>query len=129
MASICGRAQGRDASDIVNELDETELADIIWRFGEERASRRIAKRLSVPVWMRASSATDSWPILSIRSCRAAQPGQADGATRTFQALRIYINGELEELETALADCEKLLAPNGILAIVSFHSLEDRIETS
>ena len=55
-----------------------------------------------------------------------KPGQTDSATRTFQALRIHINGELEELETALADCEKLLAPDGILAIVSFHSLEDRI---
>ena len=118
--------QGRDASDIVNDLDEAELADIIWRFGEERASRRIAKaivraRLDARI-ERTSQLADIVHSVMPRP----KPGQADSATRTFQALRIFVNGELDELEMALAACEDLLAPNGVLAIVSFHSLEDRI---
>ena len=121
--------QGRDASDIVNELDEAELADIIWRFGEERASRRIAKaivraRLDVRI-ERTGQLADIVRSVMPRP----KPGQADSATRTFQALRIFVNGELDELESALAACEDLLAPNGVLAIVSFHSLEDRIVKS
>ena len=118
--------QGRDASDIVNDLGEAELADIIWRFGEERASRRIAKaivraRLDARI-ERTSQLADIVHSVMPRP----KPGQADSATRTFQALRIFVNGELDELEMALAACEDLLAPNGVLAIVSFHSLEDRI---
>ena len=118
--------QGRDASDIVNELDEAELADIIWRFGEERASRRIAKAI---VRARLDARIERTGQLAdiVRSVMPRpKPGQADSATRTFQALRIFVNGELDELESALAACEDLLAPNGVLAIVSFHSLEDRI---
>ena len=121
--------QGRDASDIVNELDEAELADIIWRFGEERASRRIAKaivraRLDVRIERTGQLANIVRSVMP-----RPKPGQADSATRTFQALRIFVNGELDELESALAACEDLLAPNGVLAIVSFHSLEDRIVKS
>ena len=118
--------QGRDASDIVNEMDEAELADIIWRFGEERASRRIAKAI---VRARLDSRIERTSQLAdiVHSVMPRpKPGQADSATRTFQALRIYINGELDELEKALAAAEDLLAPDGVLAIVSFHSLEDRI---
>ena len=118
--------QGRDASDIVNELDEAELADIIWRFGEERASRRIARAIVRARLDARIERTGQLADIIHSVMPRPKPGQADSATRTFQALRIYINGELEELETALADCEKLLAPDGILAIVSFHSLEDRI---
>ncbi|MGB2486789.1 MAG: 16S rRNA (cytosine(1402)-N(4))-methyltransferase RsmH, partial [Candidatus Puniceispirillaceae bacterium] len=121
--------QGRDASDIVNELDEAELADIIWRFGEERASRRIAKAI---VRARLDARIERTGQLAdiVRSVMPRpKPGQADSATRTFQALRIFVNGELDELERALAACEDLLAPNGVLAIVSFHSLEDRIVKS
>ena len=118
--------QGCDASDIVNELDEAELADIIWRFGEERASRRIARAIVRARLDARIERTGQLADIIHSVMPRPKPGQADSATRTFQALRIYINGELEELETALADCEKLLAPAGILAIVSFHSLEDRI---
>ena len=121
--------QGRDASDIVNDLDEAELADIIWRFGEERASRRIAKAI---VRARLDARIERTGQLAdiVRSVMPRpKPGQADSATRTFQALRIFVNGELDELESALAACEDLLAPNGVLAIVSFHSLEDRIVKS
>ena len=121
--------QGRDASDIVNELDEAELADIIWRFGEERASRRIAKAI---VRARLDARIERTGQLAniVRSVMPRpKPGQADSATRTFQALRIVVNGELDELESALTACEDLLAPNGVLAIVSFHSLEDRIVKS
>jgi 16S rRNA (cytosine1402-N4)-methyltransferase len=121
--------QGRDASDIVNELDEAELADIIWRFGEERASRRIAKAI---VHARLDARIERTGQLAdiVRSVMPhPKPGKADSATRTFQALRIFVNGELDELESVLAACEGLLAPNGVLAIVSFHSLEDRIVKS
>ncbi|MGB1399925.1 MAG: 16S rRNA (cytosine(1402)-N(4))-methyltransferase RsmH, partial [Candidatus Puniceispirillaceae bacterium] len=118
--------QGRDASDIVNELDEAELADIIWRFGEERASRRIARAIVRARLDARIERTGQLADIIHSVMPRPKPGQADSATRTFQALRIYINGELDELKTALADCEKLLAPDGILAIVSFHSLEDRI---
>ena len=121
--------QGRDASDIVNELDEAELANIIWRFGEERASRRIAKAI-VRARLDARIVRTGQLADIVRSVMPRpKPGQADSATRTFQALRIVVNGELDELEMALAACEDLLAPNGVLAIVSFHSLEDRIVKS
>ena len=124
---ICGcRGQGRDASDIVNELDEAELADIIWRFGEERASRRIAKAI---VRARLDARIERTRQLAdiIHSVMPRpKPGQTDSATRTFQALRIHINGELDELETALADCEKLLALRTDTGDCRFHSLEDRI---
>ena len=118
--------QGLDASDIVNELDEAALADIIWRFGEERASRRIARAITRARLDARIERTSQLADIVHSVMPRPKPGQADSATRTFQALRIYINGELDELEKALAAAEDLLAPDGVLAIVSFHSLEDRI---
>ena len=108
------------------QLDEAALADIIWRFGEERASRRIARAITRARLDARIERTSQLADIVHSVMPRPKPGQADSATRTFQALRIYINGELDELEKALAAAEDLLAPDGVLAIVSFHSLEDRI---
>ena len=115
---------GPTAADIVNKLDERELADIIFNYGEERHSRRVAKRIV--------EARGDGPITRTGQLadivRRAVPRSGDGidpATRTFQALRIYVNDELDELRRGLAAAENLLKPEGRLAVVSFHSLEDR----
>jgi 16S rRNA (cytosine1402-N4)-methyltransferase len=115
---------GPTAADIVNTMAEGELANIIYTCGEERHSRRVAKRII--------EARNEGPILRTRQLaeivRRAVPRSGDGidpATRTFQALRIHVNDELGELRRGLAAAETLLKPNGRLAVVSFHSLEDR----
>lgn len=116
---------GPTAADIVNTIGEKELADIIYRYGEERHSRRIAKRI---VEARAKGAilrTAQLADIVRRSLPRGKDG-IDPATRTFQALRIHVNDELGELQRGLAAAEILLKPAGRLAVVSFHSLEDRI---
>ncbi|MEK9724374.1 MAG: 16S rRNA (cytosine(1402)-N(4))-methyltransferase RsmH, partial [Rhodospirillaceae bacterium] len=115
---------GLSAADIVNDLAERELADVIYRYGEERASRRIARaicelRAKTPITRTAQLAE------VIRGVVARSRDGIDPATRTFQALRIYANDELGELTRGLAAAETLLAPGGRIAVVSFHSLEDR----
>lgn len=112
------------AADVVNEFAEEEIANIIYNYGEERASRRIAHaivelRKSKPITRTGQLAT------LIRSVVAKSKDGIDPATRTFQALRIYVNDELGELDRGLLAAERLLAPGGRLAVVSFHSLEDR----
>jgi 16S rRNA (cytosine1402-N4)-methyltransferase len=117
-------AAGASAADLVNTLPEDELADIIWRYGEERQARRIARAI-----VRAREATPIARTLElaaiVRQVVRRSPDGIDPATRTFQALRIQVNDEIEELRRALAAAEQLLAPGGWLAVVSFHSLEDR----
>ncbi len=115
---------GPTAADIVNEMDERELADIIFNCGEERHARRVARRIV--------EARTLHPILNTHQLativRGAVPRSGDGidpATRTFQALRIHVNDELGELRRGLAAAEAILKPQGRLAVVSFHSLEDR----
>jgi 16S rRNA (cytosine1402-N4)-methyltransferase len=117
-------AEGETAADVVNHADEQELASIIYRYGEERASRRIAKAI---VERRGQAPiTRTGELASIVADVLGRRGKIDPATRTFQALRIYVNDELGELERALAAAEQLLRPGGRLVVVAFHSLEDRI---
>ncbi|UCH75424.1 MAG: 16S rRNA (cytosine(1402)-N(4))-methyltransferase RsmH, partial [Rhodospirillales bacterium] len=115
---------GPTAADAVNTLAESELADIIHRLGEERYSRRIARAIVTAREVRPITGT-----LGLAGIvRQVVPRSRDGidpATRTFQALRIYVNDELGELDRALIAAESLLAPGGRLAVVAFHSLEDR----
>jgi 16S rRNA (cytosine1402-N4)-methyltransferase len=116
---------GQTAADMVNTLPEAELADVIYQYGEERASRRVAAAIVAARRDTPFSTTFQLAECIRRVVRPSKDG-IDPATRTFQALRIAVNDELGELERALASAEHLLAPGGILAVVSFHSLEDRI---
>jgi len=115
---------GPTAADAVNSLPEETLADIIYRFGEERRSRRVAKAI---VLARAEAPITRTAQLAQIVRRVVPPSRdgIDPATRTFQALRIYVNDELDELDHGLSAAERLLRPGGRLAVVSFHSLEDR----
>ncbi len=116
--------EGPTAADAVNSLAEDELAGIIYRFGEERHSRRVAR--AIVAARREEPITRTLALADIVRC--AVPRSRDGidpATRTFQALRIHVNDELGELDRALFAAESLLAPGGRLAVVAFHSLEDR----
>jgi len=117
--------RGRSAADIVNEEDEAVLADILYYFGEERASRRIARAI---VAARAESRIDSTRALAAIIARAApaKPTDIHPATKSFQALRIAVNDELGQLLAGLSAAERALAEGGRLAVVTFHSLEDRI---
>ena len=115
---------GTSAADVVNRMDENDLADLIYHYGEERLSRRVARAIVLARKDRPFTTTSH--LASV--IRAAVPKAADGidpATRTFQALRVHINDELGELRRGLAAAEQLLRTGGILAVVTFHSLEDR----
>lgn len=115
---------GPSAADIVNTMDEKTLADVIYQYGEERYSRRVARKI---VEVRSNTRIMRTRQLA-EIVRASVPRSADGldpATRTFQALRIYVNDELGELHRGLVAAEILLKPSGRLVVVSFHSLEDR----
>jgi 16S rRNA (cytosine1402-N4)-methyltransferase len=116
---------GPTAADLVNELPEAELADLIYRWGEEPASRRIARRI---VERRQTAPITSTEELAemVKRAVGGRASRIHPATRTFQALRIAVNDELGALEQALPDVVELLAPGGRLAVISFHSLEDRI---
>jgi 16S rRNA (cytosine1402-N4)-methyltransferase len=116
---------GRSAADVVNTLSEKELSDIIFTYGEERHARRVARAIVEARRERPFSRTLRLADVIRAEVRRSQDG-IDPATRTFQALRIYVNDELGELERGLIGAEKLLRPGGVLAVVSFHSLEDRI---
>ncbi len=119
---------GPSAYDAVNSLSEADLADTIYKFGDERKSRRIAKAI---VRARTRAPIEGTRELADIVRGAARgpgaPGRRgiDPATRTFQALRIYVNDELGELDRALSAAEDILKPGGRLAVVAFHSLEDR----
>ena len=114
---------GPSAADFVNTADEAEIADVLFRYAEERQSRRVARAI---VAARPLSTTGELAHVVRRALGYHAGAPKDPATRSFQAIRIHVNGELEELEAALAAAETLLAPGGRLAVVSFHSLEDRI---
>lgn len=116
---------GPSAADIVAHASETTLADIIFQLGEERHSRRIARAIVADRAETPFETTRQLADLISRVVRS-KPGDIHPATRTFQALRIFVNEELDELIAALHAAERLLKPGGRLAVVSFHSLEDRI---
>ena len=114
------------ASDLVNRLGETELADIIYRFGDERLSRRIARKIVQERANRPILKTSELAEICRRAYGPKGSGRIDPATRTFQALRIAVNGELEALDTLLRRLPNLVAEDGLVGIISFHSLEDRL---
>ncbi|MBK8373513.1 MAG: 16S rRNA (cytosine(1402)-N(4))-methyltransferase RsmH [Sphingomonadales bacterium] len=117
---------GMSAADFVNTADEAVIADILYQYAEEHKSRRIARAILAarPIGTTAALAA------VVRTAVGHHPGMPkDPATRAFQAIRIHINGELDELTAALEAAEQILRPGGRLAVVSFHSLEDRIVKS
>lgn len=114
--------EGITAADIINHYSEAELANLIWKYGEEKYSRRIARVIC-----------ESRPICGtlelanlIRKVYGNQHSHINPATRTFQALRIAVNDELKTIEISIPQAIQLLKPDGILAVISFHSLEDRL---
>jgi 16S rRNA (cytosine1402-N4)-methyltransferase len=117
---------GPSAADVVNTMAEGALADIIYTYGEERLSRRVAKAIVLARVESAIQTTSQLAEIVRRVVPKAKRGEGiDPATRTFQALRIHVNDELGELDRGLESAERLLAPGGRLAVISFHSLEDR----
>lgn len=117
--------EGADAAELVNTLSERQLADLLFGFGEERKSRRIAAAIVARRGDKPFETTLDLAQLIERTI-GRKKGEMHPATRTFQALRIAVNAELDELVSGLFAAERLLAEGGILAVVSFHSLEDRI---
>ncbi len=114
---------GPSAADFVNTAPEADIADVLYRYGGERQSRRLARAI---VAARPLSTTTQLAGV-VRRVLGQKPGAPkDAATRSFQAIRIQVNGELDELEAGLAAAEQLLTAGGKLAVVSFHSLEDRM---
>ena len=115
----------RTAEQVVNHLDERQLADVIYEFGEERRSRRIARAIC-----RSRPIRTTAQLAEIVSAAARPMNQAERkihpATRTFQALRIFVNRELDDLKALLEAAPRVLKPGGRLVVISFHSLEDRI---
>ena len=115
----------RTAEQVVNHLDERQLADVIYEFGEERRSRRIARAIC-----RSRPIRSTAHLADVISAAARPMNQAERrihpATRTFQALRIFVNRELEDLQALLEAATRILKPGGRVVVISFHSLEDRI---
>lgn len=113
---------GPSAADFLNSAEEAEIADVLYRYGEEPKSRRIARAI---VAARPLERTAQLAEI-VRRAVGYHPGAKDPATRAFQAIRIHVNGELDELDAGLRAAERLLKPGGRLAVVTFHSLEDRV---
>jgi 16S rRNA (cytosine1402-N4)-methyltransferase len=117
--------EGPSAADVIAAASEADLANIIYIFGEERHSRSVARAI-VAARKQAPIATTRALAEIVAKVVRSKPGEIHPATRTFQALRIFVNEELDELHLALSAAERVLKPGGRLAVVSFHSLEDRI---
>ncbi len=117
---------GRSATDIVNETSEKELADLIYKYGEERKSRQIAAKIAEYRRLKPIETTKGLAEIIYKVIHKTPNNNIDPATRTFQALRIVVNNELEELENGLKGAVDILSSRGRLVVVTFHSLEDRI---
>ncbi len=116
-------SQGETAAEVIDRVDAQELADILYRYGEERQSRRIARAV---IAARPIDTTSQLAEIISRAVGGRRGARIHPATRSFQALRIYVNDELGALESVLPQALNLLHPSGVLAVISFHSLEDRI---
>jgi len=116
---------GTTARDIVNSFPEDTIADILWKYGEERRSRQVARAI-VRRRQRAPIATTSELAETVATVFPTRHARIHPATKTFQALRIYVNDELNALEAGLKSASSLLKPQGRLLVISYHSLEDRI---
>jgi len=117
---------GPSAADIVNTAEEKTIADILYQYGEERLSRRIARKIVNERALNPITTTAQLAAIVSACLPRPKPGQAHPATRSFQALRIAVNDELRQLVEGLSAAERALKPGGVLAVVTFHSLEDRI---
>ncbi|QYK43596.1 MAG: 16S rRNA (cytosine(1402)-N(4))-methyltransferase RsmH [Paracoccaceae bacterium] len=118
--------QGETAADLVNTAPEDHLADVIYHYGEDRAARRIARAITAARAQAPIVTTLRLAEVVASVLPRPKPGQSHPATRAFQAIRIAVNAEFSELVQGLAAAERALAPGGLLAVVTFHSLEDRI---
>lgn len=114
---------GPSAADLLNSADEETIADVLYHYGEERASRRIARAI---IKARPLTRTAQLAEVIAACLPRPKPGQSHPATRSFQAIRIWVNDEFGQLVAGLAAAERALRPGGKLAVVTFHSLEDRI---
>jgi 16S rRNA (cytosine1402-N4)-methyltransferase len=117
-----GDETSKNAAQLINTISETELAEIIWKYGEDRLSRKIARRICEN---RPINSTKELAEL-IEKISPRKKNSPHPATRTFQAIRIAVNEELKTIETSIPEAIHLLRPGGHLAIISFHSLEDRL---
>jgi 16S rRNA (cytosine1402-N4)-methyltransferase len=120
------RSRGETAADLIDRVDETELADVIYRFGEERRSRQVARAIVMARGQSPITTTGRLAEIVRRGVAARGWQRIDPATRTFQALRIWVNRELEELDSFIGRAAARLQVGGRLALISFHSLEDRV---
>ncbi len=114
---------GESAADFLNHADEEDIANVLWRYGEEPKSRRVARAI---VAARPLATTGEFARVVRKALGHRPHDKKDPATRAFQAVRIHVNRELDELAEGLAAAERILAPGGRLAVISFHSLEDRM---
>lgn len=120
------RSSGATALDLIDSLSDDELADVLFRFGEERRSRRVARCIKQARAAGELATTLDLRRAVVRAVGPARIGGVDPATRTFQALRIAVNDEIGELTALIAAAEKVVRVGGIFAVISFHSIEDRL---